>query len=137
MSSHLIAIVFKHDKTLVPFNVDPLLQKTPQFWTSASCPCGTLKKGSIFSFAQVNPSPTSATLAKDKQLIFSGIHTVEELSNRDATALFHELERRTQTRQDPCVWDVFAAIIHEASGGKPAVWWELTSKRKSLQKKVC
>lgn len=64
-----------------------------------------------------------------------GIHTVEELSNRDASVLFHELERRTQTRQDPCVWDVLAAIIHEASGGEPAAWWEWTSKRKILQKK--
>jgi hypothetical protein len=62
------------------------------------------------------------------------IHTVEELSNKDPTALFHELERLTQKRQDPCVWDVFAAIIHEASGGKPTVWWEWTAKRKALQK---
>ena len=42
-----------------------------------------------------------------------GIHTVEELSKKDPTSLFHELERRTQVKQDPCVWDVFAAIIHE------------------------
>ncbi len=64
-----------------------------------------------------------------------GIHTVEELSNKNPTVLFHELERCTQTRQDPCVWDVFAAIIHEASGGEPAAWWKWTSKRKILQKK--
>lgn len=64
-----------------------------------------------------------------------GIHTLEELSKKDPTALFHELERRTQTRQDPCVWDVFAAIIHEASGGEPTVWWKWTDKRKVLQKK--
>ena len=70
-----------------------------------------------------------------KDLHLLGIHTVEELSNKDPTALFYELERRTQARQDPCVWDVFAAIIHEASGGEPTAWWEWTSKRKSLQKK--
>ncbi len=63
-----------------------------------------------------------------------GIHTVEELSTKDPTVLFHELERRTQSKQDPCVWDVFAAIIHEASGGKPAAWWKWTNKRKTLQK---
>ena len=62
------------------------------------------------------------------------IHTVAELSNQDPTALFHELERLTQTKQDPCVWDIFAAIIHEASTGEPKVWWEWTSKRKTLQK---
>jgi len=64
-----------------------------------------------------------------------GIHSVEELSNKDPTILFYELERRTKARQDPCVWDVFAAIIHEASGGKPTAWQEWTNKRKALQKK--
>lgn len=70
-----------------------------------------------------------------KDLHLLDIGTVEELSNQDPTALFHELERRTQVRQDPCVWDMFAAIIHEASGGKPAAWWKWTKKRKILQKK--
>lgn len=70
-----------------------------------------------------------------KDLHLLGIYTVEELSNQDPTTLFHELERCTQARQDPCVWDVFAAIIHEASGGEPMVWWEWTNKRKALQKK--
>ena len=70
-----------------------------------------------------------------KDLHLLGTRTVEELSNKDPTALFYELERRTQTKQDPCVWDVFAAIIHEASGGEPTAWWEWTSERKSLQKK--
>jgi hypothetical protein len=69
-----------------------------------------------------------------KDLHLLGIHTVEELSAQDPTALFHELERRTKARQDPCVWDVFAAIIHEACEGKPTAWWEWTDKRKALQK---
>lgn len=62
------------------------------------------------------------------------IHTVEELARQDPTHLFHELERRTQSRQDPCVWDVFAAIIHEASTGEPTNWWKWTDRRKALQK---
>lgn len=74
----------------------------------------------------------SATL---KDLHILEIHTVQELATQDPTALFQELERRTQTRQDPCVWDVFAAIIHEASGGQADVWWKWTKKRKELQKK--
>jgi len=67
-----------------------------------------------------------------KDLHLLNIHTVEELANKDPTELFHELERRTHSRQDPCVWDVFAAIIHEASTGKPTPWWEWTTKRKAL-----
>lgn len=70
-----------------------------------------------------------------KDLHYLNIHTVEELSKQDPTALFQELERRTHATQDPCVWDVFAAIIHEAAGGPPTPWWEWTSKRKILQQK--
>ena len=72
-----------------------------------------------------------ATLADLKLL---GIHSVEELAYQDATFLFQELERRTKHRQDPCVWDVFAAIIHEAVTGEASNWWEWTNKRKKLQK---
>ena len=73
-----------------------------------------------------------ATLA---DLTLLGIDSVEKLACQDATCLFHELERRTNHRQDPCVWDVFAAIIHEASTGESTNWWAWTSKRKSLQKR--
>lgn len=62
------------------------------------------------------------------------IQSVEELARQDPTDLFHKLEKHTQTRQDPCVWDVFAAIIHEASTGEPTDWWTWTSKRKALQR---
>lgn len=71
-----------------------------------------------------------ATLG-DLQLL--GIQTVEELAQQNPTFLFHELERRTQKRQDPCVWDVFAAIIHEVSTGEATNWWEWTKERKALQ----
>lgn len=62
------------------------------------------------------------------------IKSVEELARQNATFLFQELERRTHHRQDPCVWDVFAAIIHEAATGEASNWWEWTTKRKDLQK---
>ena len=72
-----------------------------------------------------------ATLA---DLSLLGIESVEQLSSQEPTFLFQELERRTNQRQDPCVWDVFAAIIHEAATGKATNWWEWTAKRKNLQK---
>ena len=67
-------------------------------------------------------------------LTLLGIDSVEKLARQDATFLFHELERLTKHRQDPCVWDVFAAIIHEAATGEATDWWDWTSKRKLLQK---
>lgn len=72
-----------------------------------------------------------ATL-KDLKLL--KIHSVEELAGQDATELFQKLEVVTGTHHDPCVWDVFAAIIHEAETGKPTSWWSWTEKRKALQK---
>ncbi|HEY2810292.1 MAG TPA: helix-hairpin-helix domain-containing protein [Rhabdochlamydiaceae bacterium] len=72
-----------------------------------------------------------ATLA---DLALLGIDSVEELARQNATCLFHELERRTQQRQDPCVWDVFAAIIHEAVTGEASNCWRWTDRRKVLQK---
>ena len=72
-----------------------------------------------------------ATLA---DLALLEITSVEGLERQDPTFLFHELERRTKRRQDPCVWDVFAAIIHEAATGEASDWWEWTDKRKILQK---
>ncbi|MCB1135517.1 MAG: Mitomycin resistance protein mcrB [Chlamydiia bacterium] len=72
-----------------------------------------------------------ATLADLKLL---GIRSVEQLALEDATELFHRMETITKTRQDPCVWDVFAAIIHEAKTGEPTVWWAWTPQRKAMQK---
>lgn len=63
------------------------------------------------------------------------IYSVENLACRDATELFHELEKLTNKRQDPCVWDVFASIIHEAKTGEPTAWWKWTAHRKELQSK--
>jgi hypothetical protein len=63
-----------------------------------------------------------------------GIFSVEELAKQDATELFHRLEMATGSRHDPCVWDVFAAIIHEAKTGERMAWWEWTPHRKKLQK---
>lgn len=62
------------------------------------------------------------------------IHSVDELIHHDATQLFEQLERRTGQRHDPCMWDVFAAIIHEAKTGEPTSWWAWTAQRKILQK---
>ena len=69
-----------------------------------------------------------------KDLVILKITTVEELSRQDPTFLFQELERRTGHKQDPCVWDVFAAIIHQAKTGHATNWWKWTKKRKELQK---
>lgn len=62
-----------------------------------------------------------------------GIRSVEDLAEQDATDLFQKLEKETGKRQDPCVWDVFAAIIHEAKTGEATSWWKWTPRRKAMQ----
>jgi len=69
-----------------------------------------------------------------KYLALLDIDTVEELAKQNPTLLFHELERRTHKRQDPCMWDLFAAIIHESTTEEPTNWWAWTNRRKALQK---
>jgi len=69
-----------------------------------------------------------------RDLHMLNIHSVEDLIHRDATQLFEQLERLTGQRHDPCMWDVFAAIIHEAKTGEPTSWWAWTAQRKDLQK---
>ena len=79
----------------------------------------------LSELANVGP----ATLGDLHQL---GIRTVRQLARRDALALYRSLCRRTGKRHDPCVIDVFMAIIHQARGGKPMPWWKFTAERKRL-----
>lgn len=69
-----------------------------------------------------------------RDLNILGIKSVEDLAHKDPTELFEQLERLTGKRHDPCMWDVFAAIIHEAKTGEPTSWWTWTAQRKKLQK---
>ncbi len=59
------------------------------------------------------------------------IKSVEALSACDPDILFAELQKRTGQRQDPCVWDVFAATIHQAVTGEAKNWWYFTTLRKA------
>lgn len=60
-----------------------------------------------------------------------GIDTVAQLAGAEADALYARLCEITETRQDPCVHDVFAAAIHQARTGEATKWWEWSQKRKA------
>lgn len=62
-----------------------------------------------------------------------GIRSLAQLAASDADTLYRELQRRTRQRQDPCVWDVFAAAVHQARTGEPLNWWHFTPARKARQ----
>ena len=67
-----------------------------------------------------------------EKLHFLKITRFEQLVECDPTELFLELEEKMGVHVDFCVWDVFAAIIHEAQTGKPVVWHTYTPERKKL-----
>ena len=78
----------------------------------------------LLSLKNVGP----ATL-QDLQLL--GIESIRQLSQQNPDELYERLQFLTKKRQDPCVWDVFAAIIHEAKTGEKLPWWHWTKVRKS------
>lgn len=73
-----------------------------------------------------------ATLEDFKKL---NIHSITELAQADADELFMRLQTITRRKQDPCVWDVFAAAIHEAKTGEKRPWWEWSKLRKQRDAK--
>ena len=66
---------------------------------------------------------------KDFQVL--GISSIEELSRQDPDELYVRLQQLTGRKHDPCVWDVFAATIHEAKTGEKLPWWYWSKIRKA------
>lgn len=70
-------------------------------------------------------------MRRDLELL--GIASVAQLARREPDALYRALARKTGQRQDPCVWDTFAAAIHQARTGEARPWWHYTPERKRRQ----
>lgn len=68
------------------------------------------------------------SLAADLHLL--GIDAPQQLAGIDPLQLYRRLCDITQTRQDPCVLDVFLSITDFMAGNPPNVWWHYTAARK-------
>ncbi|MGA2550698.1 MAG: helix-hairpin-helix domain-containing protein [Burkholderiaceae bacterium] len=64
-----------------------------------------------------------------------GIQTINELAASNADVLYLRLSEISGQRQDPCVWDVFAAAIHQARSGEARDWWAFTPMRKAREER--
>jgi uncharacterized protein YcaQ len=73
-----------------------------------------------------------ATL-KDLELL--GISSIQQLAQADPNDLFSRLSALTKQVPNPCVWDVFAAMIHEAQTGEKTPWWKWSKVRPFKNKK--
>lgn len=66
---------------------------------------------------------------RDLELL--GIASIKQLAQAHPDDLYQEIQNITGTKHDPCAWDVFAAIIHEARTGEKTPWWDWSAVRKS------
>lgn len=64
-------------------------------------------------------------------LLRLGITRTSDLVNRDPDQMYDELCRIDGKRHDPCVRDVFAAVVDFARGGPARPWWHFTPDRKA------
>ena len=67
-------------------------------------------------------------MARDLHLV--GIQKPKDLIGKNAFQLHDKLCRVTGEKHDPCVIDVFLAVIDFMEGGDPVPWWEFTAERK-------
>lgn len=63
-------------------------------------------------------------------LLLLGIRSLDDLRGRDAFELYDALCRKTRERDDPCVIDVFLALVDHANGAPERPWWRYTPLRK-------
>lgn len=88
-----------------------------------------MTKAKEYSHELLNLTNVGKATLKDLSIL--GITTVTQLAQQDPDHLYDSLQRITEKEHDPCVWDVFAAIIHEAQTGEKTPWWHWTKVRKN------
>lgn len=67
-------------------------------------------------------------IAADLKL--TGVHNPQDLRGKDPYQLYDILCRKTSQKHDPCVIDVFLAVVDFMDGGKAVPWWHFTAVRK-------
>ena len=67
-------------------------------------------------------------IAEDLRLV--GIKKPQGLIGKDAYQLHDQLCTVTGEKHDPCVIDVFLAVIDFMEGADPVLWWKYTAERK-------
>ena len=64
-------------------------------------------------------------------LLKLGVARLQDAGGRDPDEMYEELCSLDAKRHDPCVRDVFAAVVSQAEGHPPRPWWEFTPERKA------
>lgn len=69
--------------------------------------------------------------ATARDLLRLGIRSPEELADLDPDVLYEELCQLDGRRHDPCVRDIFHAVIAFVTDGTARPWWHYTRQRKA------
>ena len=91
-------------------------------------------------------NPDRATVSKLEDLpnigpaIAQSLHQLDiqhpqQLIGKNAYQMHKELCKRTQKEHDPCVIDVFLAVVDFMEGGDPVPWYHFTKERKEYLSK--
>ncbi len=67
-------------------------------------------------------------MADDLRLV--GICHPRDIIGKNPYQLYNNLCTLTGKKHDPCVIDVFIAVVRFMEGGDPAPWWSFTEERK-------
>jgi hypothetical protein len=102
------------------------VRRTRRLDLALALDAGRSAAGDLHTLLNVGP-------ATQRDLARLGVTQVRQLARRSPDALFRALER-VAGRQDPCVWDVFAAAVHQARGGDARPWWHFTAARKRRER---
>ena|SRR5215217_7905615 len=68
------------------------------------------------------------------ELLKLGVRSLEDAAGKDPEDMYYELCAIDAKRHDPCVRDVFAAVVSYANGGPARPWWEFIPQRKARDK---
>ena len=72
--------------------------------------------------------------ATAQDLVRLNILCPEDLVDRDPDEMYRTLCDMDGERHDPCIRDVFAAVVDYARGGPARPWWAYTSERKARER---
>jgi hypothetical protein len=71
--------------------------------------------------------------AKDLRQL--GIHQPSQLVGKNPFEMYEMLCKKTTSRHDPCVIDVFISVTRFMAGEEPRPWWSYTEERKQSLKR--
>jgi pathogenicity locus Cdd1 protein len=93
------------------------------------------EQGQAEAMARLREIPNvGPRMAED--LLKLGVSRLEDAAGRDPDEMYHELCALDAKRHDPCVRDVFAAVVSHAEGHPATPWWEFTPERKAREAKA-